>query len=83
MFRHPQELIIILHKIKLDLYMILHHSLLSLNIQIKQFDLKTITINKLLTDIMTHSIIPFIHTLVQIPKRTIIKTIPKIAVILI
>ena len=67
-----QELFPLLHKIYLDLYTILHHSLLPLNIQTKQFDQKIIITSKLPADIMTHSITPFIHTLIQIFKRTVI-----------
>ena len=59
----------ILDTTHLDLCTILHHSLLHLNIQIKRFDLKTIITNKPPADIMTHSIIPFIHNLIQIFKR--------------
>ena len=66
MFRHLQELFPILHRIYLDLYTILHHSLLPLSIQTKQVNLKTILTSKLPVDIMTYSITPFIHTLIQI-----------------
>ena len=83
MFRHLQELFSILHKILLDLNTILHHSLLHLNIQTKQFDLKTIITSKLPADIMTHSITRFIHTLIQIFKRIIIKILLNLTVILI
>ena len=41
-------------KKKLDLCTILHHSLLHLNIQTKQFDLKTLIISKLPVDNMIH-----------------------------
>ena len=70
-----------MHKIQLDLCTILHHYLLYLKIQMKQFDLKTITINKLPVDIMTHSIIPFTHNLIQLFKRMIIKILFNLTII--
>ena len=59
-----------------------HHSLLPLKIQTKQFDLKTIITSKLPADIMTHSITPFIHTLIQRFKRIIFKILLNLTVIL-
>ena len=69
-------------KIQLDLCTVLHHFLLYLNIQTKQFDLKTIIINKLPVDIMTYLIILFTHNLIQIFKQRIIKTLFNLTIIL-
>ena len=85
MFYHLQGLFLIIHEIQLDLNMILHHFLLPLNIQRKQFNQKTIVIitNKLLVNTMIHLITPFFQHLIQIFKQTIIKMFLNLTTILI
>ena len=77
LFYHLQGLFLIVHEILLDPYMILHHFLLFLNIQIKQFNQKIIVIipNKLLVNTMIHLNTPFFHHLIQIFEQTIIKNV--------